>query len=55
MKELLYQQEVFQLVGFCMEIHRELCSGHDEIIYKDALTVELSRAPITFSRDSGSC
>jgi GxxExxY protein len=51
MKELLYQEEVFRLVGFCMEIHRELSSGHDEIIYKDALTVELSRASIPFSRE----
>src|SRR6266705_3421798 len=30
MNELLYKQEVFQLVGFCMEIHRELGKGHDE-------------------------
>ena len=27
-----------------MEIHRELGKGHDEIIYKDAFVVELSRA-----------
>jgi len=44
MKELLYKEEVFQLVGFCMEIHRELEKGHDEIIYKDAFVVELRRA-----------
>ena len=24
MSELLYKEEVFKLVGFCMEIHREL-------------------------------
>ncbi len=35
MKELLYKEEVFQLVGFWMEIHRELGKGHDEVIYKD--------------------
>ena len=34
MNELLYKEEVFQLVGFCMEIHRELGKGHDEITYK---------------------
>ena len=51
MKELLYKEEVFQLVGFCMEIHRELGKGHDEVIYKDALVVELSRAQIPFSRE----
>ena len=38
-------------MGFCMEIHRELGKGHDEIIYKDALVVELSRAGIPFLRE----
>lgn len=51
MKELLYKEEVFKLVGFCMEIHGELGKGHDEVIYKDALVVELSRATIPFSRE----
>ena len=34
-----------------MEIHRELGKGHDEVIYKDALAIELSRAGILFSRE----
>jgi GxxExxY protein len=49
--ELLYKEEVFQLVGLCMEIHRELGKGHDEIISKDALVIELSRAGIPFSHE----
>ena len=40
--ELLYKEEAFQLVGLCMEVPRELGKGHDEVIYKDALVVELS-------------
>ena len=48
---LLYKEEVFQLVGLCMEIHRELGKGHDEVIYKDALVVELGRANIPFLRE----
>ncbi|MGO9586132.1 MAG: GxxExxY protein [Limisphaerales bacterium] len=51
MSELLYKEEAYQLVGFCMEIHRELGKGHDEVIYQDALVVELSRAKIPFSRE----
>ena len=51
MDDLLYKQEVFQLVGLCMDVHRELGKGHDEIIYKDALVVELSRAGIPFFRE----
>ena len=52
MSELLHK-EVFKLAGFCMEIHRELGKGHDEVIYKDALVVELSRASIPFCREKG--
>src|SRR5437867_3565558 len=51
MNELLYKEEVFRLVGFCMEIHRELGKGHDEVIYKDAFVVELQRARIPFVRE----
>jgi GxxExxY protein len=49
--ELLYKEEVFQLVGLCMEIHRELGKGHDEVICKDALVIELTRAGIPFLRE----
>jgi len=52
MSELIYKEECFKLVGYCMEIHRELGKGHDEVIYKDALVVELSRAKITFAREN---
>ena len=51
MRELLYKEEVFALVGFCMDIHRELWKGHDEVVYKDALTVELEHASIPYSRE----
>ncbi len=51
MSDLLYKDEVFKLVGLCMEIHRELGKGQDEIIYKDALVVELQRAGIPFTRE----
>ena len=48
MAELLYREETHRLIGLCMEIHRELGKGHDEVIYKDALVVELSRAGVPF-------
>lgn len=51
MAELLYREETHRLIGLCMEIHRELGKGHNEIIYKDALVVELSRADISFARE----
>ena len=48
---MLYKQEVFQLVSLCMDIHRELGKGHDEVIYKDAFAIALSRAGVPFSRE----
>lgn len=51
MTEFLYRDETHRLIGFCMELHRELGKGHDEVIYKDALVVELSRAQIPFTRE----
>ena len=51
MSELIYKEESFKSIGLCMEVHRELGKGHDEVIYKDALVVELSQAQIAFSRE----
>lgn len=51
LRDLLYKHEVFQLVGLCMEIHRVLGKGHDEVIYKDALVVELRNVGIPFCRE----
>lgn len=51
MGELIYKEEVFKLVGFCMEIHREIGKGQDEVLYKDAMVVELQHAQIPFARE----
>lgn len=51
MSELLYKDECFKLVGLCMEVHRVLGRGLDEIVYKDALVVELQNAAIPFARE----
>lgn len=34
-----------------MEIHRELGKGHSEVVYKDALCIELIRAGIPYARE----
>ena len=49
MSEFLYREDTHRLIGLCMEIHRELGKGHDEVIYKDALVVELGRARVPFT------
>lgn len=51
MSDLLYKGESYQLMGLCMEIHRELGRGLDEVAYKDALVLELQRAGIPFARE----
>lgn len=51
MSELIYKEESFQIIGCCMEVHRELGKGHSEVIYKDALQIELARKQIAFVRE----
>jgi len=42
MTELFYKEDAFQLMGFCMQVHRQLGKEHDKIIFKDAFVVELN-------------
>jgi len=51
MGELIYKEEAFKIIGCCMEVHRELGKGHDEVIYKDALEIEFNRQGIPFKRE----
>ncbi len=39
------------IIGKCMEIHRTLGKGFLEIVYKDALEIELSSNDILFDRE----
>jgi len=51
MGELIYKAEAFKIIGCCMEVHRELGKGHNEVIYKDALEIEFQRQGIPFKRE----
>jgi GxxExxY protein len=51
MSEVIYKAESFQIIGLCMEVHRELGKGHDEVIYKDALEYEFAQNQIPFTRE----
>jgi GxxExxY protein len=51
MAELIYKAESYKIISCCMEVHRELGKGHDEVIYKDALEIELKRQGMSFSRE----
>jgi GxxExxY protein len=49
--EPIFKEESYRIVGHCMEVHRELGKGHDEVIYKDALEYEFTQARIAFARE----
>ncbi len=51
MSQLIYKEESFRIIGHCMEVHRELGKGHDEVIYKDALEFEFGLDQIPFTRE----
>ena len=40
----------YQVIGFCMEIHRELGPGLLESAYEEALAYELTQAGLSFER-----
>jgi len=49
--ELLYKAECYEIIGLCMEVHRELGPGFSEVIYKDALEIELKEQKIPYTRE----
>jgi len=46
-----YQEESYQIIGICMEVHRILGKGFLEIVYKDAIQFELQRNLVPFERE----
>ena len=48
MTELLYKEEVYQIIGAAMEVYNQLGSGFLEGVYQDALALELQMRNIPF-------
>lgn len=51
MEEIIYKEEAFAIIGVCMEVHRELKNGYNEIVYKDAIELEFIRLGIPYVRE----
>ena len=51
MKELIYKEECYKIIGLCMEVHNNLGPRFLEIVYKDALEYEFRKAGIPFERE----
>jgi GxxExxY protein len=45
------EDETYKIIGICMEVHRNLGPGLLEIIYKDAIEIELKEKNIFFERE----
>lgn len=51
MTDLIYKNEVYEIVGAAMRTHNTLGYGFLEIVYKDGLEIELRKAEIPYSRE----
>lgn len=51
MKDILYKDEAYAIIGCCMEVHRILGKGFNEIVYKDALEIEFKLNNISYERE----
>ena len=51
MSKLIYKEESYEIIGKCMEVHKNLGSGFLEIVYKDALEYEFKNAEIPYERE----
>ena len=49
--KLIYKDEAYKIIGFCMEVHRELGHGFLEIVYKDALELLFRQNNIPYERE----
>ncbi|MCL2040485.1 MAG: GxxExxY protein [Bacteroidales bacterium] len=48
---LIYKEEAFEIIGKCMEVHRELGHGFLEVVYKDALELLFRQNNISYERE----
>jgi len=51
MTMIIYKNEVYEIIGACMEVHRTLGFGFLEVIYKDAMELEFIDIKIEFTRE----
>jgi GxxExxY protein len=50
--ELLFKDECYKIIGLCMKVHTKLGKGFKEIVYKDAMEVEMRKDPgIPYERE----
>lgn len=51
MENFYLKDETYEIIGLCMEVHKILGKGFNEIIYKEALQYEFIKKKIPFERE----
>lgn len=51
MESFYLKEETYQIIGLCMEVHKILGKGFNEIVYKEALQYEFIKKEIPFERE----
>lgn len=49
--EVLFKKKSYEIIGACMEVHRELGCGFLEAVYQEALSIELYNRRIPFEKE----
>lgn len=49
--DYIFKDETYKMIGCCMEVHKELGKGFQEIVYKDALEIEFQINSIPYTRE----
>jgi len=50
-EDLLFKEECYKIVGLAMKVHSILGKGFKEVVYKDALELELRKNHIPYERE----
>ena len=50
MESLLYEEKSYQIIGICMEVHKNLGNGFLESVYQEVLENEFNNHKIPFQR-----